>query len=60
MGESTKAKGRLAVIKFFATIVCALCTLCTEKEMPMTKNYNPTEVNIETLQVDNTADRPSA
>lgn len=55
-----QAKGiRLAVIKFIATIIVSLCTLCTELEAPMTYIIDSTPTTV-TTEVSNTAGRPSA
>lgn len=47
----------MAVIKFVATIIIAICTLCTEMEAPMTNI--PISTSIDATEVDTIADRPS-
>ncbi len=49
---------RLAVIKFIATIVLAICALCTEMEAPMVQMTDST--NTVTTEVSDTAGRPSS
>ena len=51
-------KIRLAVITFIATIIIALCTLCTEMEDNMT-NTTITCNSIEANTVDTSANHPS-
>lgn len=51
---------RLAVIKFIATIVIAICALCTEMEAPMAQITDSTATVITTKVSDTTAGRPSS
>lgn len=49
----------LTVIKFIAAIIIAICTLCTDCEVPM-ESLNNTTKQVETIMVESTVDHPSS